>query len=157
MHFNSNENKINNWEAVYKKLVIKVIMELAGKLDLGDGRRGHRWDEGGYVPLRDKIRGVRRGSPDWTVAGRIYMEDRPREVSDWVRRGDLGVAKDRIFVTQLGIRRGRKGPYKGDERERERERANEILRKWDNYVKGCYWEGLGVCNLKQGLMSMQFL
>ena len=42
MHFNSNENKINNWEAVYKKLVIKVIMELAGKLDLGDGRRGHR-------------------------------------------------------------------------------------------------------------------
>ena len=99
MHFNSNENKINNWEAVYKKLVIKVIMELAGKLDLGDGRRGHRWDEGGYVPLRDKIRGVRRGSPDWTVAGRIYMEDRPREVSDWVRRGDLSVAKDRIFVT----------------------------------------------------------
>ena len=44
------------------------------------------------------------------------MEDRPREVSDWVRRGDLGVAKDRIFVTQLGIRRGRKVPYKGDER-----------------------------------------
>ena len=27
---------INNWEAVYKKLVIKAIMELAGKLDLGD-------------------------------------------------------------------------------------------------------------------------
>ena len=44
------------------------------------------------------------------------MEDRPREVSDWERGGDLSVAKDRIFVTQLGIRRGRKGPCKGDER-----------------------------------------
>ena len=27
---------INNWEAVYKKLVIKSIIELAGKLDLGE-------------------------------------------------------------------------------------------------------------------------
>ena len=38
------------------------------------------------------------------------------------------VAKNRIFVTQLGIRRGRKGPYKGDERERESERDSEKMR-----------------------------
>ena len=39
----------------------------------------------GQVPLGDKIGGVERELPDRTVAGQTYMEDRPREVSDWVR------------------------------------------------------------------------
>ena len=43
MHFNCNENKSNNWEAVYKKLIFNAIIELAGN-ELGDegGLRDYR-------------------------------------------------------------------------------------------------------------------
>ena len=45
-YFNSKESMINNWEVVYKKLIIKSIIELAGKLTWKMRRRGLRWDEG---------------------------------------------------------------------------------------------------------------
>ena len=148
MHFKYNENKINNWEAVYKNLIFKVIHRIGGKRD-----RSRRWLRDqvrwrGQVPLGDKVGGIRRELSTWTAAGRIYMVDRPRESNDWEWRGDLGVAKDRNFVTQLGIRRGRRGPYKGEERERQ---------SMVNGMIGDYRERLCISNLNQGLKHAIFI
>ena len=54
MHFKCNENKINNWEAVYKNLIFKAIHRIGGKWA---GRCWWLRDQvrwGRHVPLRDK-------------------------------------------------------------------------------------------------------
>ena len=114
MHFKCNENKINNWEAVYKNLIFKAIHRIGGKWA---GRCWWLRDQvrwGRHVPLRDKKGGGQEWFT-WLNGDGPDIYGRPAKRSQWLGvKGVLGCRERQNFRDNLakdGFQSDKNIPY----------------------------------------------